>query len=323
MRACLPQAYVFPELSDDPQTQALSPWQLGGGESERYPQVVIEGKSEAHRHDADDGRGTAVGANRFPDDLGITAVARLPYPVRENDGRGKVTGIFFLTEHPPQQRPGAHRGKHVRRDRGTQIPFRALLGICEVDGTEGKGRQVLERRLLLPPIDVVVDRRVSRDVVRHDVLRNTHEAVPALEGQAAHHDAVHRAERVRDAPDAEGDGHDRHQRCARRLGQHPQAVAKVFPEVVHCSMLEVGPFTARFGPGGPGPRMRFWSSGGKRGDSLPGCCWIGWLSSRYRPGDSFWRTELATYPMRLPSMYKPHQRPWRLSTSTGCLGSRI
>ena len=27
--------------------------------------------------------------------------------------------------------------------------------------------------------------------------------------------------------------------------------------------------------------------------------------------------------MGLPSMYKPHQRPWRLATSTGCLGSRI
>ncbi len=45
------------------------------------------------------------------------------------------------------------------------------------------------------------------------------------------------------------------------------------------------------------------------------------MSPRYRPGDSFWRAELATYPMRLPSMYKPHQRPWRLSTSTRCPGS--
>ena len=48
---------------------------------------------------------------------------------------------------------------------------------------------------------------------------------------------------------------------------------------------------------------------------------MAWLSSRYRPGDSFWRTELATYPMRLPSMCKPHQRPGRLVTSTGCPGS--
>jgi len=220
VRPCLLQAHVFLELSDDPQKKALSPWQRGGGESERYPQVVIERKSEAHRHDADDGRGPAVGANRFPDDLGVTAVARLPHPVGENDGRGSVTGIFFLTEHAPQQRLSAHRSKHARRDRSTQIPFRALLRIREVDGTEGKGRQVLERRLLLPPVDVVVDRHVARDVVRHEVVRNTHEAVPALEGQAAHHDAVHPAERVRDAPDAERDGHDRHQRCARRLGQH-------------------------------------------------------------------------------------------------------
>ncbi len=29
---------------------------------------------------------------------------------------------------------------------------------------------------------------------------------------------------------------------------------------------------------------------------------------------------MATYPMRSPSTYKPHQRPWRLSTSTRCPG---
>ncbi len=47
------------------------------------------------------------------------------------------------------------------------------------------------------------------------------------------------------------------------------------------------------------------------------------MISRYRPGGSFRRTEFATYPMRLPSMYKPHQRPWKPATSTGCLGPRI
>ncbi len=45
------------------------------------------------------------------------------------------------------------------------------------------------------------------------------------------------------------------------------------------------------------------------------------VGTAYRLGDSFWRTELATYPMGLPSKYTTHQFPWRLSTSTRCAES--
>ncbi len=161
-------------------------------------------------------------------------IAVPPHAVAKNDRRGSVAGILVLEEQASHQRPRVHLGKHARRDERTLIPFRTLLRVREVDATVEKCRQVFERGLLFPPSDVVVDRHTSRrDTVRDEGFRYTHEAVAVFEGQPANQHSIKPAKILRDGPDPERDGNDRHQREARRFVQHAKTVAKVFQELVH------------------------------------------------------------------------------------------
>ena len=121
----------------------------------------------------------------------------------------------------------------MRAGIGTQIPDGLPFGAADVDGLRVERRDVLEARLLLPPVPEIVNAHAHElHALRGAVAEHRHQPVGALEGQSFHRDVDDAEHRGRQA-DAERQRDDGRGAEARPPDQRADAVSDVAENRAH------------------------------------------------------------------------------------------
>ncbi len=185
---------------------------------ERCPESVVGGEAEALRHHADDRMSPPIEKKLGADRARVAGEEPLPFIEPQDHDRGRAHPLVAVEQRAAEQgrhvrQPEPRRGDvgHVGREGA------AALGLRD-HAASAVGGQVLERRDLVAPDQVVVERGIVS--VALDVLRRDH-PVPVLEGRVR---VVERHPSEEADRDADGDRHAEPTDDAqeRVLEQHPE-----------------------------------------------------------------------------------------------------
>ena len=172
------------------------------------------------RQDADHRAGLAIDANLGPDNVAVAVEPLLPQPVPEDDHL-IVAGTPLVGGEVPaeKERQADHRVEARRHADG--IDLFGALGGGDVDGAPGPGDEILERRRLLLPVDIVAGRR---DVAEALHPRPDHDELVRIGiGHRREQRAVDDAEDGRIGADSEREGQDGDRREAGPAQQEAEA----------------------------------------------------------------------------------------------------
>ncbi len=197
---------------------------------------------ETLRCDADDGEVETTEADLPPDDSRIGSELLGPRVVREHDDRIATRHSILVGTQGTTERWSEF--EHIEKVSAHGEPELALHHLVvprrEARERDGVRRQAGEALCTVSQIDVVEIREpvvAEEDRLVRPRRRGAHadDLIGARDGQRSQDEAVGQAEHGRVGADADRDRHDRDQREARVLHEHPRAMAEVLEYAFdHC-----------------------------------------------------------------------------------------
>ena len=204
------------------------PWAvLQGVEPQRDPELIVDGKREALRHDADNRVQRAAQLNRPADDVRIRVEAQPPRLVSDHEDRRRARLFVGAQQIAAEERRRLRELEGRRRDLRYRERFRRRVGRDEIELRRTERAHLVQRRQVIAPCGKGMKHvRVGASRVRRHVLHRN-DTIALREGQRRIEQGVDDVERRRARRNRHRHRDDADEREPAVFAQHADAEPRV------------------------------------------------------------------------------------------------